>query len=765
MKFGVLLFALVLQINGDLFEWIWIGGGNGTSRGSDGSPPPRTESQFSLSMDGETFWIWGGRSTLNNQDVWLSDLWAYEKTKWVWKGGSNQTNQATIPTGANAVPSSRDRACLAIDSSSNVYLFGGRDYNAGFLNDLWIFDSNQNSWRQITPVSDPQWNGLGQKGIPSSRLGSQCWIDPTSNTFILYGGAGNPKNSSFADAWTSALADMWEYRDGAWYMVSGYDVPNVPSAYSGIQNPGSRAGSLLTVTSDAAYFFGGKINSNEDMKSDLWEWNFAEKSWKFLFGREDINVYSNFSLGNVSIIGSRSNGALWIDSNGTFWIYGGEGWDGDSRTWLSDFYKIEGGVSTCVGGSAGGWVSPVYNMIGESFPGNRARPAYWMDSQNNMYLFGGQVASVDGEPYRNDLWRYSLPTPPLSGSDETLNVGMIVGVVVGGLILIVAVGVGIFFVVRRRSRSRRDSSRSSAVPLKKMSTVEPQYANQPDSTNNYTSMHSSNSTLVETASDPVHIKFKELKLIEKVGEGGYGIVWKAKWKGNIVAVKQLKEFESSGMTRVNEFLQEAQLMRSMRPHPNVVTYFGVSTDKSMCIITEFMEGGSLKTFFKLNPITVDRAVKIMRDIATGMSHLESQKIVHKDLAARNVLLNAANEAKVSDFGLSRVSTSGDNNTVFTSADVGPIKWMPIESLRYRQFSTKSDVYAFGVTCIEILTRRDPYPEINLLEFSMRVLAEGLHLRDSIPMDVPRPLRELILSCLSDLPEQRPSFQDILAKLR
>eukprot|EP01119_Soliformovum_irregulare_P024096 TRINITY_DN856_c0_g1_i1.p1 TRINITY_DN856_c0_g1~~TRINITY_DN856_c0_g1_i1.p1 ORF type:complete len:206 (-),score=72.78 TRINITY_DN856_c0_g1_i1:66-683(-) len=205
-------------------------------------------------------------------------------------------------------------------------------------------------------------------------------------------------------------------------------------------------------------------------------------------------------------------------------------------------------------------------------------------------------------------------------------------------------------------------------------------------------------------------------------------------------------------------------MRTMKSHPNVVQYFGISTDKFMCIITEYLEGGSLKQYVKSNSINIQQTKQIMKDIAQGMAHLESQKIVHKDLAARNVLMNQGGQAKVSDFGLSRVSQSGENNTVFTSAEVGPIKWMPPESLKHRKFTSKSDVYAFGVTCIEILTKKDPYPDIDLLQFSMRVLGEGLNLRNSVPSTVPKTLADLIVACLAETPEERPTFREIVTRL-
>jgi serine/threonine protein kinase len=89
--------------------------------------------------------------------------------------------------------------------------------------------------------------------------------------------------------------------------------------------------------------------------------------------------------------------------------------------------------------------------------------------------------------------------------------------------------------------------------------------------------------------------------------------------------------------------------------------------------------------------------RVVRGIARGMAHLASQNIVHRDLAARNILLDANFEPKVSDFGFSRVV--GESGQGKTSAAVGPLRWMPPESLRDKEYSEKSDVWAYAITIL------------------------------------------------------------------
>lgn len=96
-----------------------------------------------------------------------------------------------------------------------------------------------------------------------------------------------------------------------------------------------------------------------------------------------------------------------------------------------------------------------------------------------------------------------------------------------------------------------------------------------------------------------------------------------------------------------------------------------------------------------------------------MLHLASEGVIHRDLAARNVLLTEEKSAKVADFGLSKVLVEQD--AIYSKGDVGPLKWMSPEAIRHKKYSEKSDVWSFGVTCIEILTRESPYPGMDAVQ--------------------------------------------------
>ena len=146
----------------------------------------------------------------------------------------------------------------------------------------------------------------------------------------------------------------------------------------------------------------------------------------------------------------------------------------------------------------------------------------------------------------------------------------------------------------------------------------------------------------------------------------------------------------------------------------------------LCLITEFLENGSLIDYLKNpdNKVDISLQIRLIRGIANGMRHLQLEHIIHKgkkrndykfnllDLAARNILLSKDLSPKVSDFGLSKIMPAS-TVTVYSKTDVGPIKWMSPESLQKKVYSHKSDVWSFGITCLEVFLRHTPYEELDV----------------------------------------------------
>jgi len=254
----------------------------------------------------------------------------------------------------------------------------------------------------------------------------------------------------------------------------------------------------------------------------------------------------------------------------------------------------------------------------------------------------------------------------------------------------------------------------------------------------------------------------ELTLGEELGSGQFGVVRKGKWKGTIdVAVKMMKE----GTMSEDDFIEEAKVMTKLQ-HTNLVQLYGVCSKnvRPIFIITEYMKHGSLLSFLRRLKTSLYNDHGTLLDIALqvcrGMAYLERHNYIHRDLAARNCLVGAENVVKVADFGLARYVI--DDQYTSNGGAKFPIKWSPPEVLNFTRFSSKSDVWAYGVLCWEVFTCGDmPYGRAKNPEVVERV-QRGQIL--SQPGSCPHQVYEVMRLCWATMPEDRPGFRTIKEKL-
>jgi len=251
------------------------------------------------------------------------------------------------------------------------------------------------------------------------------------------------------------------------------------------------------------------------------------------------------------------------------------------------------------------------------------------------------------------------------------------------------------------------------------------------------------------------INFNDIKFEKELGQGAFGIVYLAKWRLQEVAVKKIKT--DLNEKQKGDFIKEAELMKSLRPHKNVVTLLGVCYNPA-CIVTDYLPNGTVYHYLRNRDVQIDGAMvlKMARDVCAGMSHLHAEGIVHRDLAARNLLLTKTLEVKVSDFGMSRVLLVGQANSAVTQTDVGPLKWMAPESILEKTYSTKSDVYSFGIVMVELLTRDDPFPTMDTVHVAIGVTRDNMV--HPIPENTPPKVANLLKSCWERDPAKRPEFE-------
>jgi serine/threonine protein kinase len=258
------------------------------------------------------------------------------------------------------------------------------------------------------------------------------------------------------------------------------------------------------------------------------------------------------------------------------------------------------------------------------------------------------------------------------------------------------------------------------------------------------------------ARDAWTIEANDLLWGPELGRGAFGIVYDGMWRRTRCAIKVMTEMTTEAHA---DFEKEASVMRELRPHENVIRLLGVC-DEPFCLITEFVDNGSLDTWLEKNFSTTQPEVlfSILQGVARGVYHLHMEKIIHRDLAARNVLLTADLTAKVADFGQAR----DDTNDNMTKSDTGPVKWMAPECIMEKQYSVKSDTWAFGITAIEIYTGQTPYPDMTAMRAATAV-ASG-KLTHPIPSNMSAELAAVVSQCFAFNPDHRPDMGEVTDKL-
>uniref|UniRef100_A0A7M4ED69 Tyrosine-protein kinase n=1 Tax=Crocodylus porosus TaxID=8502 RepID=A0A7M4ED69_CROPO len=248
------------------------------------------------------------------------------------------------------------------------------------------------------------------------------------------------------------------------------------------------------------------------------------------------------------------------------------------------------------------------------------------------------------------------------------------------------------------------------------------------------------------------LKREEIILQKELGSGQFGMVQLGKWKGKYdVAVKMIKE----GSMSEDAFIEEAQNMMKLN-HPRLVKLYGVCTKTyPIYIVTEYMANGCLLSYLKshgkkLQPFQL---LEICYNVCEAMTFLESHQFIHRDLAARNCLVNNDLTVKVSDFGMARYVL--DDLYVSSQGTKFPVKWSAPEVFHYTKFSSKSDVWAFGILMWEVFTLgKQPYELYDNMQVIQKV-CEGYRLYR--PQLASKNIYQIMYSCWHELPEKRPTF--------
>uniref|UniRef100_A0A8C5LH00 Tyrosine-protein kinase n=1 Tax=Leptobrachium leishanense TaxID=445787 RepID=A0A8C5LH00_9ANUR len=265
----------------------------------------------------------------------------------------------------------------------------------------------------------------------------------------------------------------------------------------------------------------------------------------------------------------------------------------------------------------------------------------------------------------------------------------------------------------------------------------------------------------------VKIKRDQLTLYEEeLGSGNFGTVKKGILKTakseRKVAVKILKN-ENDDPAIQEELLKEAAVMHHL-DNPYIVRMIGICEAENWMLIMELAELGPLNKFLLKNrDVSEKNLTELVHQVCMGMKYLEESNYVHRDLAARNVLLVTQHYAKISDFGLSKAIGSDENYYKAKCCGKWPIKWYAPECINYYKFSSKSDVWSFGVLMWEAYSYgQKPYKGMKGGEV-LQMIESGR--RMDCPSKCPSEIYDLMKQCWIYSVDERPTFAIIEPKLR
>jgi serine/threonine-protein kinase len=259
------------------------------------------------------------------------------------------------------------------------------------------------------------------------------------------------------------------------------------------------------------------------------------------------------------------------------------------------------------------------------------------------------------------------------------------------------------------------------------------------------------------------------RLIEKIGEGGMGVVWKATDTAldRQVAVKVLPESVAADAQRLARLEREAKLAASLN-HPNIATVHGLHQDGDVRFVAmELVEGEDLAQRLARGPFPQDEAFEVARQIADGLEAAHANGVIHRDLKPANVKLTADGRVKVLDFGLARAfeatSTSGEirptlsptltSDKTAAGAILGTAAYMSPEQARGQVVDARADVWAFGVVLYEMLSGRSPFVGDTVSDTLAAVLKVEPD-SNALPSDIPNRIRRLVSRCLQKDPRKR-----------
>ncbi len=254
------------------------------------------------------------------------------------------------------------------------------------------------------------------------------------------------------------------------------------------------------------------------------------------------------------------------------------------------------------------------------------------------------------------------------------------------------------------------------------------------------------------------------KILEKLGEGGMGVVYKAQDTklDRIVALKFLPHHLTENNAERARLMQEAKAAATLN-HPNVCTIYRIDEfEGKQFIEMEFVDGETLRQKIPLQ--NIDEALKYAVQIGEALQEAHAKGIVHRDIKAENIMVNAKNQVKVMDFGLAKLK--GSLKLTRTSSTVGTLAYMAPEQIQGGEVDVRSDIFSFGVVFFEMLTGELPFRGEHEASIMYSIVNEQPEQIARYRPEVSPEIQRIIHRSLEKDPEDRyQSAADMISEVR
>ncbi len=246
------------------------------------------------------------------------------------------------------------------------------------------------------------------------------------------------------------------------------------------------------------------------------------------------------------------------------------------------------------------------------------------------------------------------------------------------------------------------------------------------------------------------------ELLEKVGEGGMGVVYKGRYvKDDRLFAVKLIPADINNKTLLARFELEIATLKDLR-HPNIVRSFGgVCEDKQRFYAMELLEGGTLWDKIQSHGhLPWPKVIEWGRQMCAALAYAHDKKIIHRDVKPNNFLLTKTGQIKLSDFGL--VSVMSEAKLTADGRTLGTVQYMSPEQIRGKPPLThSSDIYSLGCVFFEMLTGQSPFTGENPAPILHAHLKQDPPLISTFNNDCPAGLEQLVLEMLAKSPAERP----------